>query len=179
METNSNPEDEVDSTNINDQPELLSGTGSTVDIASDSEAEGVAAPAKEQSKGTKITLEEARAMCPEFRGFANEDIRFKPPGLPIVPVPRDFPRKGGLKAVKKYHADKKRKEAAKAKAKTGSTPVKRAPGSTPGPAPSSSSTSAASSAPTGVGLRTPGELCQLQTLLVKPPQVSQPCPCLI
>ena len=147
--TNTAPEDEVDSTDIIDHPELFSETGSMVEIDSDSEAEGVAAPAKEQSKGTKITLEEARAMCPEFRGFANEDIRFKPPGLPIVPVPRDFPRKGGLKVVKKYHTDKKRKEAAKAKAKTGSTPAKRALGSTPGPALSSSSTSAASPAPTG------------------------------
>ena len=146
--TNPTPEDEVDST-IHDQPELLSGTGQTVEIVSDSEAEGVAAPAEEQNKGKKITLEEARAMCPEFRGFASEDVRSKPPGLPTVPLPRDFPRKGGLKAVKKYHADKKKKEAAKAKAKTGSTPVTRAPGSTPGPAPSSSSTSAASPAPTG------------------------------
>ena len=97
--TNTAPEDEVDSTDIIDHPELFSETGSLVEIDSDSEAEGVAAPAKEQSKGTKITLEEARAMCPEFRGFANTDVRFKPPGLPIVPVPRDFPRKGGLKVV--------------------------------------------------------------------------------
>ena len=148
-EESSNPthEDEADSTN--DQPELLSGTGSAVEVVSDSEAEGVAAPAKEQSTGTKITFEEAKAMCPEFRGFASNDVRNKPPGLPIVRIPRDFPRHGGLKAVKKYHAEKKKKEEAKAKAKTGSTPAKKAPGSTPGPAPSSSSPSVTSPAPTG------------------------------
>ena len=145
------PESEADSTNDHDQPELLSGTGSTVEIVSDSEAEGVAAPAEEQNKDKKITLEEAKAMCPEFRGFASMDVRSKPPVLPIVRVPRDFPRHGGLKAVKKYHAEKKKKEEAKAKAKakTGSTPAKSAPGSTPGPAPSSSSASAPSPAPTG------------------------------
>ena len=114
-EESSNPthEDMIDSTN--DQPELLSGSGTAVEVVSDSEAEGVAAPAKEQKTGTKITFEEAKAMCPEFRGFAAADVRDKPPVLPIVRLPRDFPRKGGLKAVKKYHADKKKKEAAKAK----------------------------------------------------------------